>query len=330
MPKVSVIVPNYNHARFLEQRLESIFNQTYQDFEVIFLDDASSDNSLDVFRKFADEPRVTTVLNEKNSGSPFKQWNKGISLAQGEYIWIAESDDYAHPGLLEKLVDVLDDNPNVGVAYCQSWIVNENNEKICLSSNWIGKSDKQRWDHSFINSGVDECKKYLSFENTIHNASAVVFRTKIGHRLVIADETMKLCGDWCFWIDKLIPSALAYIHEPLNYFRHHSQTVRSNSQSKLILEYYKLIKHVFEHIHFSSEEVDRILDFAISKWFKLIHKNVGNLSLGDNIRILHNALVVDQYFFLRFIRSIYPLLVRENPKIGHFNTLLINTKNNLF
>ena len=91
MPKVSVIIPNYNHAQFLEQRVESVLNQTFQDFEIIFLDDASTDNSKEVFSKYSNHPKISHVIfNETNSGSPFKQWNKGFGLSTGEYIWIAE------------------------------------------------------------------------------------------------------------------------------------------------------------------------------------------------------------------------------------------------
>ena len=78
-PLVSIIIPNYNHARYLKQRLESIFNQTYQNFEVIFLDDCSTDNSSDIIEQYKDNPHLSQiVVNETNSGSPFKQWNKGF------------------------------------------------------------------------------------------------------------------------------------------------------------------------------------------------------------------------------------------------------------
>src|ERR1700738_1634065 len=111
MPRVSVIVPNYNHARFLRRRMESVLRQTYRDFEVILLDDCSTDESRSILSEYAGDPRVRLEFNEKNSGSPFKQWNKGVALASGEYGWIAESDDYADERLLERLVAVLDHEP---------------------------------------------------------------------------------------------------------------------------------------------------------------------------------------------------------------------------
>ena len=120
MPKVSIVVPNYNHARFLRRRVESVLRQTFHDFEVILLDDCSTDDSRSLLSSYADDPRVRIEFNEVNSGSPFKQWNKGVRLARGEYVWIAESDDYADERMLERLAAVLEAEPKVAFAYCGS------------------------------------------------------------------------------------------------------------------------------------------------------------------------------------------------------------------
>lgn len=93
---VSVIIPNYCHARFLNQRIDSVLNQTYSDYEVIILDDCSTDNSREIIESYRNHPKISHIVyNEKNSGSTFIQWEKGFELARGEYIWIAESDDVA-------------------------------------------------------------------------------------------------------------------------------------------------------------------------------------------------------------------------------------------
>src|SRR6202007_216262 len=117
MPKVSIVVPNYNHAKYLRQRIESVLEQTYRDFEVILLDDCSTDESRSIISEYAADPRVRVEFNERNSGSTFKQWNKGVGLAKGKYVWIAESDDYADKMLLERLAAVLDSEARIAIAY---------------------------------------------------------------------------------------------------------------------------------------------------------------------------------------------------------------------
>src|SRR3982074_3559077 len=95
MPKVSVVIPNYNHARFLRRRIERVLNQTFQDFDVILLDDCSTDESRSILREYAADPRVRIEFNGKNSGNTFKQRSKGGRLARGSHICVAEDGDYA-------------------------------------------------------------------------------------------------------------------------------------------------------------------------------------------------------------------------------------------
>ncbi|HHQ4535035.1 TPA: glycosyltransferase family 2 protein, partial [Aeromonas veronii] len=101
-PKVSVIVPNYNHAPYLQQRLESIYRQTYENIEVILLDDCSSDNSIEILTDFSSRfpNRTICSFNDVNSGGVFRQWKKGLGIASGELVWIAESDDFCSDDFL--------------------------------------------------------------------------------------------------------------------------------------------------------------------------------------------------------------------------------------
>lgn len=120
-PNVSVIIPNYNHAPYLIERIESVLNQTYQDFEVIILDDCSKDNSHEIIELYRNHSKVSQIeYNETNSGSTFKQWQKGISMAQGEWIWIAESDDVADFTFLEVLVAKTKKHLDLSIIYSQS------------------------------------------------------------------------------------------------------------------------------------------------------------------------------------------------------------------
>src|SRR6478609_3462038 len=121
MVEVSVILPNYNHENYLKERIDSILQQTYRDFELIILDDHSSDNSKQIIELYRSNAKVSFIeYNSHNSGSPFRQWAKGIQLARGSYIWIAESDDSCEPAFLEETVKKMKEYPTAGIVFTQS------------------------------------------------------------------------------------------------------------------------------------------------------------------------------------------------------------------
>ena len=225
-PKVSVIVPNHNHARYLVDRLQSILMQTYKDFELLILDDASTDDSLRILKDYYNQPQVKLLVNSTNSGSPFRQWNYGISLAAGKYVWIAESDDSADPHFLETVVPLLDENPSLGLAYCQSRLLNKEGVDVGNSLDWTSDLDPHRWKENFINGGRDELRRYLTHKNTIPNASAVITRRSVLNQALPVDTSFKLCGDWMHWVKVLLQTDLAYVAAPLNNWRLESSNSR--------------------------------------------------------------------------------------------------------
>jgi glycosyltransferase involved in cell wall biosynthesis len=230
MPKVSVVIPNYNHAQFLRQRIDTVLQQTYQDLEVILMDDCSSDKSRSIISEYAGDSRVRIEFNDKNSGSTFRQWNKGVRLARGTYVWIAESDDYANERLLERLVAVLDAEPKVAFAYCRSWRVSADNRPNGFSDPCLKDVDPGRWAADFCVDGREECRHYLARGNTVCNASAVVFPKAVYERVGGADESLRLCGDWKLWAAMALRGRVAYLAEPLNYYRFHDASSRSKSK----------------------------------------------------------------------------------------------------
>jgi hypothetical protein len=250
MSKVSVIIPNYNHARFLRRRIESVLRQTYQDFEVILLDDCSIDESQSILSDYADDPRVRIEFNSVNSGSTFKQWNKGVRLARGEYVWIAESDDYADERLLERLVPLLDSDASSVLAYCRSWQVSADGQISGFLDSHHTDLDPRRWTADFLVDGREECQNYLVQRNTISNASAVLFRREVYLHVGGADESLVLCGDWKLWAAMALTGKIAYLGEPLNYYRFHDTSVRAKSQRLGVepVEYLEVIGWVLQRV----------------------------------------------------------------------------------
>jgi glycosyltransferase involved in cell wall biosynthesis len=224
MVKISVIVPNYNHAKYLEQRIDSILDQTYRDYEIIILDDNSEDNSREIIDAYIKRyPSIKSLYNESNSGNPFKQWDLGVSKATGEFIWIAESDDFADPLFLERSAQVLTDNPSMGLVYCNSTVIEEETGTKYLISH--RKTNLQnKWSEDYSNSGRAEISECLFRQNTINNASSVLFRKSSYVEAGYAGHSMKYCGDWFLYIRILLRSDIGYISTPLNTLRLHARS----------------------------------------------------------------------------------------------------------
>jgi glycosyltransferase involved in cell wall biosynthesis len=212
--------------------MDSILNQSYQDFEVIILDDCSTDDSRSVIENYRSNPKISNIVyNQENSGSPFIQWNKGVRLSKGSLIWIAESDDYCELTFLEETVAKMESNPSIGLVYAQSLERDEITGEESISFAHSLKF-KRFFEHSYFEKGRREVSEKLAYENTIPNASSVLFRKAIFDQVGGADETMRLCGDWFLWIKILLVSDVYFIAEPLNVFRLTSISVR-NRYSKV-------------------------------------------------------------------------------------------------
>jgi len=220
-PVVSVIVPNYNHAPYLKQRLESIFEQSYNHFEVIILDDCSIDNSRAVIETYRHHPKVSQVVyNETNSGSTFRQWQKGIALARGKWIWIAESDDLCEPDFLEQLMQ--DSIPSCGLRYAVSYPMN--------ADGYTEVSFQPYKVRQGVWQGVHYLSEHLLRTCTIPNVSATLIQKDLLQSVLTADITaFKLFGDWTAYAHLSLLTDIYYTTQTRNYNRQHNNNVRSSS-----------------------------------------------------------------------------------------------------
>jgi glycosyltransferase involved in cell wall biosynthesis len=236
MPRVSVVVPNYNYARYLELRLASIAGQTWPVAEIIVLDDASSDDSLAVLQTLRSgldpEPRV--VVNAHNSGSVFRQWRKGVELATGDYVWIAEADDLAQPAFLETLLAVMHCRADVVMAYSESEAIDlDGHTAMPDYRSYTGELSAQKWSAAYTATGVDEVTQALAVKNTIPNVSAVLFRRE-PLLAVLREHEDEICGyriagDWVAYLHLLARGGIHYQPASLNRHRRHQNSVTSAS-----------------------------------------------------------------------------------------------------
>jgi glycosyltransferase involved in cell wall biosynthesis len=234
-PEVSVVLPNYNYEDYLPQRLGSITAQQFQDFELILLDDASTDDSPRLLTEFAETRAGTRLaLNTENSGSPFAQWLRGMEMAEAEIIWLAEADDWCEPGLLTTLLPFFDDR-NVRLASAMSVPVRSDGSVIGgYPALYLDRINPGRWDRDFVASDHEEANEGLGIANTIPNASAVLMRKFDPDPEFVATVTeMRLCGDWFFYIRAMKGGLTGFSAAPLNYHRRHGGTVTHKLEGSL-------------------------------------------------------------------------------------------------
>ena len=232
VPTVSVIVPNYNYARHLRQRLESIWAQTVPVDELIILDDASTDGSAALIAELARKSPipVQVVCNAANSGSVSRQWARGVAMARNEVVWIAEADDYADPGFLAAVLPAFDD-PEVVLSYSESRMVDQDSRVIAPDYlGYVADIDPVRWTADFKMAGPDAVAQAFAVKNVVPNASAAVFRREAlasvldGHLDAMA--ACRNAADWLCYLHLLQRAGtIAFTARALNNHRRHDGSV---------------------------------------------------------------------------------------------------------
>jgi len=201
-PKLSIIIPHLNYGRFLPQLLDSIFNQTFKDFEVILVDGGSTDNTFEVLKNYPDVKVIHDITKQHIPHAV----NMGILESQGEYLNIACSDCYFEPIFLEECVKVLDNSDSLGFVYTTGYFIDENDKKFGL----MHASKHKHFDRD----------KLLSHGNYIDLMSGVFKReclSKVGY----FDESLPYHFDWLMWIRISRYYGVYFINKPLMNFRLH-------------------------------------------------------------------------------------------------------------
>jgi len=296
MPRISVIIPNYNHANYLTQRIDSVLNQSYQDFELIILDDCSTDNSRQIIDSYSRHPKVTGIVyNDKNSGGPFKQWEKGISMAKGEYVWIAESDDWCEATLLEELILALDNNQNCVISYCQSYCVQNTNLIIWQSQN--------NYLSEYID-GQSFIAKYMLTNNKIYNASMVLWKKNLFQSIPKEFINYKFCGDWLFWIELAKHGEIHISGRLLNYFRKHDNDISGKaSESGLeFIETLNILKTLYHEQLIRENQYKKILKNHLKNFWK--QKPQLDPNVNAEISLLFKSLAPSKISYYKLLISV--------------------------
>ncbi len=244
-PKISVVIPSYNHASFIAQAVESVLNQSEADLELIVVDDGSRDNSLEVLARFSD-PRMR-VISQKNRGA-HAAINRGLALAKGQFLAILNSDDVYHPNRLEILIQELEKNANIGLV--GSFI-----EVIDTAGNTLGIKHGYRnlepWllekPHLSFRAD-DDLRAALLTENYFATTSNFVMRREWFERIG-EFRPLRYTHDWDFALRAATLSRLALVPKPLLQYRIHARnTIREDLATMVFEICWCLAVHLPAHV----------------------------------------------------------------------------------
>lgn len=231
MPKISVVFTSYNHREYLEEALEGIINQSFKDFELIIIDDCSTDGSQDILKNYVVDPRVKLFLLEKNTGSYVYSSNLGASKASAEYIIFAQCDDYAEKTQLDKLFRFSQIYPQIGVIFSSSEFVDKKGRSLGSDFNSREKRFKRHCCKDTIIPG-SLMSKFLLHSCVIPNLSAALIKRSLFEKLKGLSPNYFVLADWDFWLKMSLECDFFYIRECLNNFRQHETTIRETIKLK--------------------------------------------------------------------------------------------------
>ncbi len=270
---ITAIIPNYNYKRFLYQRLYSILYQTEKVSELVILDDDSTDGS----RELIDEVikaldgiiPIQKCYNNKNSGSPFKQWEKGMHLSKSQYVWIAEADDYCSKHMLKKLVKPILQEDGIVISYADTAFIDIAGNKLIASI--VPEIDIQKtghWNRNYINDGKEEFKRYTYLNCTIANVSSALIKKDDYKKEFATAGQYHQAGDWVFYANIMQKGKIAYTAQPLNWYRIHGDNVTSTTRKEKHMEEIQKIHQFYNEMY----ELDVIQKEQIRKRYAFLEK----------------------------------------------------------
>ncbi|SNZ20153.1 Glycosyl transferase family 2 [Cohaesibacter gelatinilyticus] len=251
--RVSLVVASYNHAGFLNRRMDSLIAQTYEDIEIVVIDDCSPDNSVDILRDYEDHPKVNLIIRKENGG-----WvtvsNQGIDVSTGEYVLFANCDDSCGPTMVERLVAAMQSSEKTGIAFCRSYMVDEN-DAVLGDDFTVRSADFRAYCAADVVIPKDQANRFLLHSCVIPNLSACLFRRQCFEDHGNLSAEYRVCCDWDLFFRIAQTYDISYVATALNNFRQHRKTIRSVTKDKVVYEeYFRLLLGQVNSLNLSARE----------------------------------------------------------------------------
>ncbi|NOZ28730.1 MAG: glycosyltransferase [Chloroflexi bacterium] len=280
MPKVSVIIPTYNHARYLGEAIQSALDQTYQDLEIIVIDDGSTDSTPQVVSTFGD--RVRYVWQENRGLSAAR--NTGIRIAEGEIIALLDADDKWAPEYLATMVPALQSDESIGAAYC-GW-------------RYVDAHGKELPQIAIKTVPPDQLYATLAYSNFLNVCGVIVRRACFDH-VGLFDESLRACEDWDMWLRILPRYQMVGVPQALVRYRIHGRNMTAD------LERMATARRAVVQKHFGPEEGDP------ATWPPIRRRAYGGLYLNMALAHLQQGHRLQAQEYLRRAFTVYPQLASK-------------------
>ena len=263
VPKVSIVTAMYKHKPYLKRRIDSILNQTLRDWEWIIVDDCSPDGSFEHARALtAHDPRVTVLQNDENRHIAYTN-QRGIDLAQGEFLYRTDSDDYCDYRFLERMTDIMERHPKVSMAHCRGLSMDPEDGV------WGGWPKRG----SYVVDGWEEFQRQI-IQYSIKSPN-ILFRRRVVVEAGGFTRLPLLCShDWYLSLRACLLGEIAFLDEPLAAQRKHGGNVsgdmtRQADAAQMEIELFGVIDDATAHVPSAHASEARILQ-------QTAYKNVAN------------------------------------------------------
>ncbi len=313
MPFFSVVIPLYNKENYIKETIKSVLNQSFTDFELIIVNDGSTDNSLEITQKYLLNFQNCKIINQKNKGLSATR-NKGILEADGELIAFLDADDFWHPGFLNTIYDLYTKYPEASL-YGTSYLEKYSDKNILESKKNI---DKKLIDKSFL---IEDFFMANLFQPIVCQSSFAAKKMVFDN--IAFDESINLSEDIDFYIKSNLKHKFAYCYQNLAtiILDIPNQITRSGIKNKTIPNF-----DLYEKEAIKNRSLKKYLDF--NKYTFLIQyklendvENFQNILKKIDLNNLTNRqkmLIKSPAFILRAIKSFKKFLLKRNIRLTSY------------
>lgn len=273
-PKISVCIPVFNGKDFIEEAINSVLNQNFTDYELLIIDNHSTDNTVNIIKKFNDT-RIKLIINPENFGL-IPNWNKALENAKGKYIKILPADDFIYQGCLLKQSEILDKD------------INEEISMVCSRRNIIDNSGKILFNRGFtkkelVVSGVEAINKNIrSGGNIIGEGGAIMFRKNIISKTGEFNSTIFYVLDLDLWYKILLNGNLYALPDVLSAFRISASSASVNVIDKQYQDVKSFINLIYSKknykVTFINSKIGIFKAYVLTKAKKILYKKLLNKS----------------------------------------------------